>query len=64
MAVSALNLAHQGNGQEIDALQHYQYAFPLLQTSLRNPQDLCSDGLFLTHFLLLIYEVLFFIYFI
>lgn len=57
MAVSALSLAHQDGGQSIDALQHYQQAFPSLQTSLRSPQDLCSDGLFLTHFLLLIYEV-------
>ncbi|KAJ9294772.1 transcriptional regulator family: Fungal Specific TF [Paecilomyces variotii] len=57
MAVSALSLAHQDGGQSIDALQHYQQAFPSLQTSLRSPQDLCSDGLFLTHFLLLIYEI-------
>lgn len=57
MAVSALSLAHQDGGQNIDALQHYQQAFPSLQTSLRSPQDLCSDGLFMTHFLLLIYEV-------
>ncbi|KAJ5611540.1 transcriptional regulator family: Fungal Specific TF [Penicillium herquei] len=57
MAVSALSLSHSGTGQNLDALQYYQQAFPSLQTSLRNNDDLVSDGLFLTHFLLLIYEV-------
>jgi hypothetical protein len=57
MALSALSLAHQDGGQNVLALQHYQLAFPSLQTSLRHNQDLCSDGLFLTHFLLLVYEV-------
>jgi hypothetical protein len=57
MAVSALSLSHSGTGQSVDALQYYQQAFPSLQTSLRNSEDLVSDGLFLTHFLLLIYEV-------
>lgn len=57
MAVSALSLAHQTGGQSIDALQHYQQAFPSLQTCIRSDEDLCSDGVFLTHFLLLIYEV-------
>ena len=57
MAVSALSLSHSGTGQNVDALQYYQQAFPSLQISLRNSDDLVSDGLFLTHFLLLIYEV-------
>ncbi|KAJ5973984.1 hypothetical protein N7481_011194 [Penicillium waksmanii] len=57
MAVSALSLSHSGTGQSLDALQYYQQAFPSLQMSLRNNDDLVSDGLFLTHFLLLIYEV-------
>jgi hypothetical protein len=57
MALSALSLAHQDGGQNVLALQHYQLAFPSLQTSLRHNQDLCSDGLFLTHFLLLVYEI-------
>ncbi|KAJ5678612.1 hypothetical protein N7462_006856, partial [Penicillium macrosclerotiorum] len=57
MAVSALSLSHSGTGQNVDALQYYQQAFPSLQASLRNNDDLVSDGLFLTHFLLLIYEV-------
>lgn len=59
MAVSALSLSHSGTGQNVDALQYYQQAFPSLQKSLRNSDDLVSDGLFLTHFLLLIYEVTF-----
>lgn len=57
MAVSALSLSHSGTGHSVDALQYYQQAFPSLQVSLRNNDDLVSDGLFLTHFLLLIYEV-------
>jgi hypothetical protein len=57
MTVSALSLSHSGTGQNVDALQYYQQAFPSLQISLRNNDDLVSDGLFLTHFLLLIYEV-------
>ncbi|KAJ5157539.1 uncharacterized protein N7482_008639 [Penicillium canariense] len=57
MAVSALSLSHSGTGQNVGALQYYQQAFPSLQSSLRNNDDLVSDGLFLTHFLLLIYEV-------
>jgi hypothetical protein len=57
MAVSALSLARHDGRRSLDALQHYQQAFPSLQTCLRRNEDLCSDGLFLTHFLLLIYEV-------
>ena len=57
MAVSALSLSHSGTGHNVDALQYYQQAFPSLQVSIRNNDDLVSDGLFLTHFLLLIYEV-------
>ncbi|KAJ6153372.1 hypothetical protein N7497_007691 [Penicillium chrysogenum] len=57
MAVSALSLSHSGTGHNVDALQYYQQAFPSLQVSLRNNDDLVSDGLFLTHFLLLIYEI-------
>ncbi|KAJ5748069.1 uncharacterized protein N7511_009765 [Penicillium nucicola] len=57
MAISALSLSHSGTGHNVDALQYYQQAFPSLQVSLRNNDDLVSDGLFLTHFLLLIYEI-------
>ncbi|OAX83466.1 hypothetical protein ACJ72_02168 [Emergomyces africanus] len=57
MAVSALSLSYQGKGKNIAALQHYQQTLPFLQTSMRSHQDLSSDGVFLTHFLLLIYEI-------
>lgn len=57
MAVSALSLSRQDPSKSIDSLQHYQQTLPFLQTSMRSHQDLSSDGVFLTHFLLLIYEV-------
>jgi hypothetical protein len=57
MALSALSLAHQRGEPRLNALQRYQIVLPALQCSLRSPQDLSSDGVFLTHFLLLIYEV-------
>ncbi|KAH8693532.1 hypothetical protein BGW36DRAFT_300923 [Talaromyces proteolyticus] len=57
MAVSALSLTHQQGSQSLDALQHYQQTFSSLQTALHSSEDLYSDGLFLTHFLLLIYEI-------
>ncbi|EAA62868.1 hypothetical protein AN5775.2 [Aspergillus nidulans FGSC A4] len=57
MAVSALSLVHQGNTQYVDALRYYDHALPSLQSVLQNCDDVLSDGLFLTHFLLLIYQV-------
>jgi len=57
MAVAALSLAVQESRERLDALQHYQKVLPALQSSLRSPDDLSSDGAFLTHFLLLVYEI-------
>jgi hypothetical protein len=57
MAVAALSLAAQDGNSRLDALQHYQQALPALQSTLKSPNDLSSDGAFLTHFLLLVYEV-------
>ncbi|EXJ79209.1 hypothetical protein A1O3_08710 [Capronia epimyces CBS 606.96] len=57
MAVAALSLAVQEGKEKLDALQHYQQALPALQNSLKSPDDLSSDGAFLTHFLLLVYEI-------
>jgi hypothetical protein len=57
MAVAALSLAHQEGTERLDALQHYQQALPALQSNLRSAEDLSSDGAFLTHFLLLVYEI-------
>lgn len=57
MAVAALSLSFRDENERLAALQHYQQALPALQNSLRSPHDLSSDGAFLTHFLLLVYEV-------
>jgi len=57
MALSALSLANRDGVQRLDALQHYQQALPSLQNTLRSDQDISSDGTFLTHFLLLLYEI-------
>ncbi|OAG42177.1 hypothetical protein AYO21_03631 [Fonsecaea monophora] len=57
MAVAALSVAVQEGKEWLDALQHYQQALPALQSTLRGPNDLASDGAFLTHFLLLVYEI-------
>ncbi|KAL2427098.1 hypothetical protein ABEF95_008430 [Exophiala dermatitidis] len=57
MAVAALSLAVREGKERLDALQHYQQALPALQNSLKSPNDLSSDGAFLTHFSLLVYEI-------
>ena len=60
MALSALSLAHRDGLQNVDALQYYQKALTPLQ-NMRSEQDLASNGTFLTHFVLLLYEVSFFL---
>ena len=57
MAFSALSMSYNNGVPNLDALQHYQQALPSLQSSLRTEHDLTSDGVFLTHFILLLYEV-------
>ena len=57
MAFSALSMSYKNGVPNLDALQHYQQALPSLQSSLRTEHDLTSDGVFLTHFILLLYEV-------
>ena len=57
MAFSALSMSWKNGIPNIDALQHYQQAIPSLQASLKSEQDLTSDGVFMTHFLLLLYEI-------
>ncbi|KAL3441153.1 hypothetical protein BJX65DRAFT_259494 [Aspergillus insuetus] len=59
MTLSALSLVRQGNSHYMDALQYYDQALPSLQSSLQNCEEVLSDGLFLTHFLLLIYQITF-----
>ena len=50
-------MSYKNGIANLDALQHYQKALPSLQSSLRSEQDLTSDGVFLTHFILLLYEI-------
>lgn len=50
-------MSYKNGVPNLDALQHYQQTLPSLQSSLRTEQDLTSDGVFLTHFILLLYEV-------
>ncbi|EAW11142.1 uncharacterized protein ACLA_088310 [Aspergillus clavatus NRRL 1] len=57
MAISALSLDQKNGGHNIDGLRYYHQAFLSLQNSIRSDEDLLSDGLFLTHFLLLAYEL-------
>jgi hypothetical protein len=57
MAISALSLDRKCGSHSIDALNYYHQAFLSLQSSIWNEKDLLLDGLFLTHFLLLAYEV-------
>ena len=58
MALAATTLAHQNEEQRLDALQHHQQVLMALQTNLKSADDLTSDGTFLTHFLLLVYEII------
>ncbi|KKY17407.1 hypothetical protein UCRPC4_g05651 [Phaeomoniella chlamydospora] len=57
MAVAATCLAHQNGVQRLDALQHYQQVPIALQMEIRSAEDVSSDGAFLTHYLLLVYEI-------
>ena len=57
MALSSLSLAHNEGSPNVLALQYYQKALSPLQNNLRSEQDLASNGAFLTHFILLLYEV-------
>ncbi|MCJ1294762.1 hypothetical protein MMC34_006320 [Xylographa carneopallida] len=57
MALSSLSLAHNEGSPNVLALQYYQKALSPLQNNLRSEQDLASNGAFLTHFILLLYEI-------
>ena len=50
-------MSHKHGIPSLDALQHYQQALPSLQASIHTEEDLASDGVFLTHFILLLYEI-------
>lgn len=55
-AVSALNLSYSGRSTMEEALQHYHQAISP-QTAASSPDDLSSDGTFLRHFLLFVYDI-------
>ena len=55
-AVSALNLSYNGRSTMEEALQHYHQAISP-QTAASNHDELSSDGTFLRHFLLFIYDI-------
>jgi hypothetical protein len=57
MAISALSLAREGDNLGMDAGNHYQQDSSFLQNIIYHSDDLLSDGLFLTQFLMLVYEV-------
>lgn len=57
MGLTALSMDNRGGAQNLDALQHYQLALPSLKNSLSISEDLSSDVVLLTHFVLLLYEV-------
>ncbi|PYH94431.1 hypothetical protein BO71DRAFT_325475 [Aspergillus ellipticus CBS 707.79] len=57
MAISALSIVRQGSGEDVDASYHYSQVISFSQGSLYSNEDILSDGLYLTHFLLLIYEI-------
>ncbi|KAL2064833.1 hypothetical protein VTL71DRAFT_3973 [Oculimacula yallundae] len=57
MALSALSIAHQKGSHNAHALEHYQQVIPALQVTVQSSQDSYSDGAFLTHLILLLYEI-------
>lgn len=56
MALSVLSLVRHGGGQHIDASYYYNQVASS-HGSLCGNEDFLSDAVYLTHFLLLIYEV-------
>lgn len=57
MAISALSQSRQGSNQNVHSIHYVNQAYSSLQNSLENDTDLLSDKVFLTYFLLLVYEV-------
>lgn len=55
-AISALNLSYSGQQSLEEALQHYHQALSTAATPTTS-DDLISDGVFLRHFLLFIYDI-------
>lgn len=57
MAVASLSLAQGNEERRYSALQFYSQTLRELQNGMRSEELLSSDGAFLTHFLMLVYEV-------
>lgn len=55
-AVSALGLAYNGRASMEESMQHYHQALAA-QSTATSPNDLILDGVFLRHFLLLVYDI-------
>lgn len=55
-AISALNLAYRGQSTLEEAMQHYHLALAA-QIPASDPNELLSDGIFLRHFLLFLYDI-------
>jgi hypothetical protein len=56
LALSAMSLAFHHGVQSVYALEYYTTSIKTL-SNLQSEQELAFNGQFLTHFLLLIYEV-------
>ena len=55
-ALSALNLSYRGQATLEEAIEHYDRALSA-QTPTTSAEDLLSDGVFLRHYLLFIYDI-------
>jgi hypothetical protein len=55
-ALSALNLSSSGQATLEEAMEHYEGALSA-QTSASSADDLLSDGVFLRHYLLFVYDI-------
>lgn len=53
LAIASQSLAQRNERDSYAALQHYTKAI----SHLKEEEDSASDGVFLTHFLMLVYEV-------
>ena len=56
-AVSALNLLYDNRSTMEEALQHYHQALSSQTAAASSPEELFSDGAFLRHYLLFIYDI-------
>ena len=57
LALSALSLAHRQHRPAADGMEHYQEALRQSERYLQTDEDLASDGPFLMHYILLIYDI-------